>query len=138
MKKASVLDGLSFYFLALQKTRLPSAEVNVCWRKVLKAIVVSPVAIIVDEVIDLVFEIARKEVVFREGAVLEALVPALDLSLCLWMARRTAFARFSVYQATWRGLWQRSWDRYRVAAMVCAALAPEQSLRRPRLGSAYQ
>ncbi len=49
---------------------------------------ISLMIIVGDKVIDLVFEIAWKEVVFKEDAVLQGLMPALDLSLCLWMARR--------------------------------------------------
>ncbi len=91
MKQASVLDGLSFYFLALQENCPSPAEVYVRWREVLEALVISPMVMIGDEGINLVFEIVWKEVVFQEDAVLQGLMPALDLSLCLWTNANISF-----------------------------------------------
>ena len=44
---------------------------------------VAPVIVMLDERLDLGFEIARQEVVFQQDAVLQGLVPALDLTLHL-------------------------------------------------------
>jgi len=52
--------------------------------------VVALVVVVVDEGFDLSFEVAGQEVVFQENAVLEGLMPALDLALRLGMIRRTA------------------------------------------------
>ncbi|QFT02033.1 hypothetical protein FIV06_31650 (plasmid) [Labrenzia sp. THAF191b] len=41
--------------------------------------------IVLDERADCLFECARQVVVFEQDAVLERLVPTLDLPLCLWM-----------------------------------------------------
>ena len=50
-----------------------------------------PLMIVVfDEGFDLGFEIARQEVVFEQDAVLQGLMPSLDLALSLRMIRRTA------------------------------------------------
>ena len=86
VKQASVLDSLLFYFFALQENCLPPSEVYVGWREVLQALVISLVIIIGDEGLDLIFKIARKKVIFEEDTVLQGLMPALNLSLCLWVA----------------------------------------------------
>ncbi len=44
----------------------------------------------IDESLDLCFEIARQVVVFQRNAVLQGLVPTLDLTLCLGVAGRAA------------------------------------------------
>ena len=46
---------------------------------------VAPMIVVLDEGGDLGFEIARQEVVFEQDAVLQRLVPALDLALRLGM-----------------------------------------------------
>jgi hypothetical protein len=52
--------------------------------------VVAPVIVMPDEARDLGFEIAGQVIVLEQNAVLERLVPALDLALGLWMARGAA------------------------------------------------
>ena len=47
---------------------------------------VAPVIVVVDEALEMRFEVAGQEVVFEQDAVLERLVPALDLALRLRMA----------------------------------------------------
>ena len=51
---------------------------------------ITAMVIVIDEPVDLGFEIAGQIIVFEQDAVLERLMPALDLALCLRMARRTA------------------------------------------------
>ena len=51
---------------------------------------VTPVIVVLDEARDLGFEITRQVIVLEQNAVLERLVPALDLALGLGMARSTA------------------------------------------------
>ena len=46
--------------------------------------------IVPDEGVNLPFEIARQVVVVEQDAVLQGLVPSLDLSLGLWMIRGAA------------------------------------------------
>ena len=46
--------------------------------------------IVLDERLDLGFEVAGQEVVFQQYAVLQGLVPTLDLALGLGMIRRSA------------------------------------------------
>ena len=51
---------------------------------------VALMVVMIDEGFDLGFEIAGQEVVFQQDAVLEGLVPALDLALGLRVIRRAA------------------------------------------------
>ena len=51
---------------------------------------VTPVIVVIDEARDLGFEIIRQVVVLEQNAVLERLVPALDLALGLRMAQGAA------------------------------------------------
>ena len=49
---------------------------------------VSLMIVVIDEQLDLLFEITRQEVVFQQYAVLQGLVPTFDLALRLRMIRR--------------------------------------------------
>ena len=51
---------------------------------------VAPVIVVLDEARDLSFEITWQIIVFEQNAVLERLVPALDLALGLRMTGRAA------------------------------------------------
>ena len=51
---------------------------------------VTPVIVVLDEARDLGFEITGQVIVLEQNAVLERLVPALDLTLGLGMARSAA------------------------------------------------
>ena len=50
---------------------------------------VTPVVVMIDEGADLVFEIAGQIVVLQQDAVLQGLMPTLDLALGLWVIWRT-------------------------------------------------
>ncbi len=83
-------DCLSFDPFSLFDDSRGSAEVGVGRRDVAKALVVASVIVMLDEGFDLAFEIARQEVVLQQDAVLERLMPALDLALGLRMKRSAA------------------------------------------------
>ena len=51
---------------------------------------VAPVVVVIDKGLDLSFEVARQIVVLKQDAVLQGLVPALDLTLRLGMIGSTA------------------------------------------------
>ena len=89
-----MLDCLSFDPFSLFDDGVGSAEVGISRCDVVQALVITLVVVMLDERFDLVFQIAWSEVVLEQHAVLECLVPhlflALDLTLCLWMERRTA------------------------------------------------
>ncbi len=65
-------------------------EVDVGRGEIVEALVVAAVVVVLDERRDLLLEITRQEVVFEQDAVLQRLVPSLDLALGLGMAGRTA------------------------------------------------
>ena len=90
MLQAPIFDGLSFDpFSSLDDGRSPS-EVGIGGRHIVEALVVALVVVVLDEGLDLLFEIAGQEVVFQKDAVLERLVPAFYLALGLRMEGRTA------------------------------------------------
>src|SRR5262249_15249301 len=63
---------------------------DVGWGEIVDALVITAAVVVVDEGGDLGFEIARQEVVFQQDAVLQGLVPALDLALSHRMIGRAA------------------------------------------------
>ena len=69
---------------------LGPAEVGVGGGHIAQALVVAAMVVVLDERLDPGFEIAGQEVVFEQDAVLEGLVPALDLALGLGMERSAA------------------------------------------------
>ena len=80
---AAMLDGLSFDPFALFDDGCGPAEVGVCRGHVVEALMIAPVIVMPDEGGDLGLQIAGQEVVLEQDAVLEGLVPALDLALGL-------------------------------------------------------
>jgi hypothetical protein len=66
---------------------LAASEVDVGRCEIAEALVVAPVIVMIDEGVDLRFESTRQEVVFEQDAVLQRLVPSLDLALGLGMVR---------------------------------------------------
>src|SRR3546814_4462615 len=78
--QAPMFDGLSLDpFAQFGDCRSP-AEVGVGRRHVGQALVVSLVIVVLDEGLDVGFEVAGQEVVFQQDAVFQGLVPALDLT----------------------------------------------------------
>ena len=88
--QAPMFDGLSLDpFSSFDDGRRP-AEVGVGGRHVVQALVVTVMVVVLDEGLDLGLEVTGQEVVFQQDAVLQGLVPALDLALCLRMHRGAA------------------------------------------------
>jgi hypothetical protein len=81
--QASRFECLSFDPFTLLQNGFVSSEVDVGRCDVVDALVIALVVVVVDEGFDLGLEIARHEVVFQQNAVLQGLVPALDLALRL-------------------------------------------------------
>ena len=69
------------------------ACVNVCGCHVVQALVVTLMVIVPDEGSDVCLKITGQEVVFEQDAVLQRLMPSLNLALCLWMIGRAACVR---------------------------------------------
>ena len=89
MKQAPGFDGFLFDPFSLFQNGLASAEVDVGRREVSQALMISPVIVVLDEGVDLLPEMARQVVVFEKDAVLQGLMPTLDLSLGLRVIRCT-------------------------------------------------
>ena len=85
MLQAPMFDGLPFDAGPLAQDVGGSAEVGVRRRHVLQALVVSGMVVVLDEGPDLGLQVARQEVVLQQDAVLQGLMPALDLALGLGM-----------------------------------------------------
>ena len=90
MLQATVCDGGKLDALAFCEDRLGPAEVDVGRGEVVDALVIADVIVVLDEGGDLPFEIAGQVIVVEQDAVLQGLVPALDLSLGLGMIRSAA------------------------------------------------
>ena len=84
---------------AFQQDGLAPAKADVGRCQVLQAFVMAAVIVVIDEVRDLGFKIAGQVIVLRQNAVLEGLVPAVDLALGLRVARRAANVRQAAIQA---------------------------------------
>lgn len=81
MQQASVLDSVSFDSFSFKQDSLASAEVDVSRGEVGDALVISKVIVVSHELANPGFEVAEKIVVFQQDAVLQRLVPSLDLAL---------------------------------------------------------
>lgn len=90
MHQASLLEGVSLDALAFEQDALRPAEVNISGGQVSQALVVAPVVVVLDEHLNLGFEVAGQMVVLQQDAVLERLVPTLALALGLRVARCAA------------------------------------------------
>ena len=86
MHQASVLDGLSFDPFLFEQDGVASSEVNIGRCQVADGLVVTLVVVVViNEGVDLGLQVGRQVVVLEQNAVLQGLVPALDLALGLGM-----------------------------------------------------
>jgi len=83
--QASVLDGLAFDPFSFQEDGLAASEVDIGRRQIGDTLVVSQMVVVGDEVTDLGLEVAGQIVVLEQDAVLQRLMPALDLALGLGM-----------------------------------------------------
>ena len=86
MLQAAILGCGSFDPFSFQQDGLGAAEVDVGRGKIAEAFVIAAMVVVIDEHVDLGFEIARQIIVFQQNAILQRLMPALDLALCLRMA----------------------------------------------------
>ena len=96
MLQAAVLDRVSFDPFSFQQDGLSPPEVDVGGREVFQALVIALVIVVFDEPADASFKIARQVIVFQQDAVLQRLMPALDLPLRLRMIGRTTNMRHAL------------------------------------------
>ena len=79
MVQAAVLGGQFFDLFSLFDDGGVASKAGVSWSYVADALVVALVVVVIDEGADLVFEIAGWIIIFKQDAVLQRLMPALDL-----------------------------------------------------------
>ena len=89
MLQAPGFECFAFDPFSFVQNGLGTSEVDIGWRDVVEALVVSLVIVMIDEGFDLRFQIARKEVVFQQNPVLQGLMPSFDFALCLGVVWRT-------------------------------------------------
>ena len=85
MGQSSFLDCLAFNLLPHAQDFRGAPEVDVSWRQIAQALVIAGVIVVFDEAVHGAFEIAGQVVVFKQDAVFQGLMPALDLALRLGM-----------------------------------------------------
>src|SRR3954471_6973620 len=90
MLQAAIGDGLAFDPFAFEENGLAAPEVDVGRGEIAEALMVAAMIVVLDEGRDLALEGAGQVVVLQQDAVLQRLMPAFDLALCLRMAGRTA------------------------------------------------
>jgi hypothetical protein len=90
MLQAATGDGYALDLVALGADLLGASEIDVSRRHVAEALMIAGVVVAVDEGRDALFEIARQAIVVEQDAVLERLMPALDLALGLRVVGRAA------------------------------------------------
>ena len=86
MLQAAILDCGSFDPFSFQHDGLGASEVDVSRGKIAQALVIAAMVVVVDEGVDLGFQVARQIIVLKQDPVLERLMPALDLALRLRVA----------------------------------------------------
>lgn len=87
MQQAALFDGLRLDLLSLSEDLLGPAEVDVGRCEVSEALVVALVIVVLDEAGDGLVQRTRQVVVLEKDAVLQSLVPPLDLALHLGVVR---------------------------------------------------
>ena len=80
MLQATVCDCLSFDPFAFEEDGVGVPEVDVSRGKIVEALVIAGMVVMRDEGRDLAFEVAGQVIVLKQDAVLERLMPALDLT----------------------------------------------------------
>ena len=91
MLQAAALDRHFLDLFPFSDDGFVTSKIDVSGCDVAQALVVALMVVVLGEGLDLLFEIARQEVVLQQHAVLQGLVPALDLILRLqWNGKRKA------------------------------------------------
>ena len=85
--QAAICDSLSFDPFAFEEDGLAAPEVDVGRGEIVDALVIALVVVVRDEGLNLAFQVAGQIVVFQQDAVLERLMPTLNLPLGLRVIR---------------------------------------------------
>ena len=81
MQAASLFDGFSFDLFPPIENGLTAPEVDVSRHQVVRALVASRVGVVLDELLDAVFELSWQVVVLQQDPVFHRAVISLDLAL---------------------------------------------------------
>jgi hypothetical protein len=136
--QATVCDCLALDPFAFEEDGLSAPEVDVSWGKIVEALVIAGMVVMRHEGGDLAFEVAGQVVVLKQDAVLERLMPALNLALGLRVIGRCGRVPFSADPAIARDRSRRTTRRYPTANAVgerrssCRAqtrIAPDRAWR---------
>src|SRR5258708_12358043 len=102
MQAASLFDGFSFDLFPPFENGLTAPEVDVSRRQVVQALVVSGVVVVLDELLDALFELSWQAVVLQHDPVFHRAVISLDLALAhrLLMPPPHIPLPFSIYPTT--------------------------------------
>jgi hypothetical protein len=90
LDQAALLYGLPLDASTVEQDGLAATEVDIDRGEIAQALVVALMVVVVDEGFDLRLEITGQVVVPEQDAVVQGLVPALDLALDLRTAGRAA------------------------------------------------
>ena len=90
MLSASLIDGASLDVVTSFEDARSSSEVDVSRCEIAQAFMVTAMVVVIDERADLSLEIAGQIIILKQDAVLERLMPTLDLALRLRVAGRAA------------------------------------------------
>lgn len=86
MVQAAFFDRVSFDPFAFEQDGLSASKVDVGGSEIVEALMVTAMIVMLDEGRDLGFKVLLEEVVFKQDAVLQRLVPAFDFPLRLRVA----------------------------------------------------
>jgi hypothetical protein len=93
--QAAALDVLSFDPFSLHQNALAASKVDVSRGEIVEALMVALVIVVRHEGFNLSLQITGKEVVLQKDAILECLVPALDLALGHGVVRRSPHVKWT-------------------------------------------
>jgi hypothetical protein len=88
--QAPVLDSSFLDFCPPFQDGGAAAVIDIGGRQIADAFMISAVVVMVDKALDFGFQVAGQEIVFQQDAVLQGLVPTLDLALGLGVVWRAA------------------------------------------------
>lgn len=88
MLQAAILDSDAFDPFSVHEDFWTSSAVDVSRREIVQALVIATMVVVIDEGADLRRQVSGQIIVLEQDAVLERLMPALDLALRLRMTGR--------------------------------------------------
>ena len=90
MLQAPVLNSLAFDPSTLQLDGLTASEIDIGRREIAQDIVIAVLVVMLNEGLDMVFQIPGQIVALQKNAVLQRLMPAFNLALCHGVVGRAA------------------------------------------------